>query len=100
MLVEGFDHTPSIVSDYNYPYYPRLVEQLGFEKEVDYIQYRVKVTEVSDRMSRLGEILSQRYHVHLRHFDNKAQLKKSGGILSGSERELCPYFQFHTSYGC
>lgn len=78
MLVEGFDHTPSIVSDYNYPYYPRLVEQLGFEKEVDYLQYRVKVTEVSDRMSQLGDILSQRYHVHLRHFDNKAQIKKCG----------------------
>lgn len=88
MLVEGFDHTPSICSDYNNPYYPRLVEQLGFEKEVDYIQYKVKVTEVSERMIRLADTLSERYHVHLRHFDHKSQLKDCGkeffGVLNKS----------------
>lgn len=78
MLIEGFDHTPSIVSDYNYPYYPQLIDELGFEKEVDYVQYRVKVNELSERMTHLADVLSKRYHVHLRHFDNKAQMKKSG----------------------
>ena len=39
MLVEGFDVTPSICADYNYPYYPQFLEQLGYEKEVDYIQF-------------------------------------------------------------
>ena len=29
-------------------------------------------------MTHLADVLSKRYHVHLRHFDNKAQMKKSG----------------------
>ncbi len=78
MLVEGFDHTPSICADYNYPYYPVLMERLGFEKEVDYIQYKVKIEEVPERMKRLSEALSERYHVRLRQFTNKKEMMACG----------------------
>jgi len=78
MLVEGFDVTPSICADYNYPYYPQLLEQLGFEKEVDYVQYKMKVEAFPARFAELAEKLSQRYHVKLRAITNKEQLRKSG----------------------
>ncbi len=78
MLIEGFDHTPSIGADYNYPYYPRLMNQLGFEKEVDYIQYKVKVTEVPERMKRLADTLAARYRVRLRHIASKEEWKATG----------------------
>ena len=63
MLVDGFDHITSLGADYNYPYYPDFMDRLGFEKEVDYIQYKVKVTPVSERISRMADLLSQKYHV-------------------------------------
>ncbi len=78
MLIEGFDHTPPITSDYNYPYYPELMDAVGFEKEVDYVQYRMRVTEVPERMKHLADVLSKRYNVHLRHFKNRNELKESG----------------------
>lgn len=78
MLVEGFDHAPSIVSDYNYPYYPQFMDALGFEKEVDYIQYKVPVKEVPERIKNLSAVLSEKYHVHLRKFPHKEDLKRSG----------------------
>lgn len=81
MLIEGFDHTPSIGADYNYPYYPVIMEQLGFKKEVDYIQYKVKINDVPERMTRLADVLSKRYNVHLRKFRNKEHLKESGREL-------------------
>ena len=43
MLVEGFDEQPTIAGSYNKPYYPALVEALGFQKEVDYIETRFEV---------------------------------------------------------
>ena len=43
MLVEGFDVQPTIAGSYNKPYYPALVEALGFQKEVDYIETRFEV---------------------------------------------------------
>ena len=38
MLVEGFDKLAPFSCLYNYPYYVDLVQQLGFEKECDWIQ--------------------------------------------------------------
>jgi hypothetical protein len=42
-LIEGFEHSPTAASCYNFEYLPRLVEALGYEKEVDYVVYRVPV---------------------------------------------------------
>ena len=78
MLVDGFEAMPSICADYNYPYYPKLVEQLGFEKEVDYIQYKVPVKEVPERIKKLSAMMAEKYHVRLRHFKRKDELKASG----------------------
>ena len=78
MLVEGFDHLTSLGADYNYPYYPEYMDLMGFEKEVDYIQYKVKVTPVSERISRMADLLGKKYHVHLREIKDKEQLKRDG----------------------
>ena len=42
MLVEGFDALPTIAGSYNKPYYPVLIEALGFQKDVDYIETRLE----------------------------------------------------------
>ncbi len=42
ILVEGFEHRQMMtMMNYNYPYYPRLLEKLGFEKEVDFASFYV-----------------------------------------------------------
>jgi hypothetical protein len=42
MLVEGFDALPTIAGSYNKPFYPVLIEALGFQKEADYIETRIE----------------------------------------------------------
>ena len=79
MLVDGFDQTPSITGDYNYPYYPQILEnELLFEKEVDYIQYKVPVNEVPERFTRLCELVKAKYHVRLRQSHSKRELRIDG----------------------
>lgn len=42
LLVDGFDHRQLMtMTGYNPPSYPRLVEGLGFRKEVDFVSYRL-----------------------------------------------------------
>ncbi len=42
LLVEGFEHRQMMtMMNYNFPYYPRLLEQLGFEKEVDFASFYI-----------------------------------------------------------
>lgn len=40
MLVEGFEALPTIAGSYNKPFYPVMIEALGFQKDVDYIETR------------------------------------------------------------
>jgi len=42
LLIDGFETLPTIAASYNKPYYRRLIEDLGFEKEVDYIEHRIE----------------------------------------------------------
>ena len=78
MLVEGFDNTSTIASEYNYPYYPQLLEQFGFEKEVDYVQYKVKVLAVPETIERLAKRVQDQNHIHIRHFKSRRELKEKG----------------------
>lgn len=78
MLVDGFQHTASIEADYNFDYYPRFVENLGFEKEVDYIQYKVKVKEVPEAIERLATAISHKSKVKVRQYSSKVKLKMIG----------------------
>jgi hypothetical protein len=55
MLVEGFDALPTIAGSYNKPYYPSLLERLGFEKEVDYIEQRVEVPQEPPALFKMME---------------------------------------------
>ncbi len=45
MLVEDFHLTGSINTIYNPDYYPRHIEALGYEKEVDWLQVRIQIPE-------------------------------------------------------
>lgn len=74
MLVEGFDKLSPFTCLYNYPYYVELVERMGFEKECDWIQYRMPADQgVDDRMSAIADRMMDRYKLKVADFD---ELKK------------------------
>lgn len=65
MLVEGFENIPPFNCLYNYPYYNDLVEALGFEKECDWLQYKMVADQgVPEKMTRIAEMLKKRYNLH------------------------------------
>jgi len=58
MLIEGFDQFGTYEEQYNYDYYPKLVENYGFVKDVDWLEHKLylpnpideRFIEVSKRM--------------------------------------------------
>lgn len=42
LLVEGFNENSTFEEQYNYEYYGRLIETLGYEKDVDWLEYQLK----------------------------------------------------------
>ena len=47
---------------YNYPYYPKHLEKLGFKKAADWVEFRLTVPpEVPEKHKRIGEIVKQKF---------------------------------------
>jgi hypothetical protein len=66
MLVEGFDQKSMFITIYNYPYYPKFLEQMGFEKEADWVEFRIKAPDKPDeRAARLSKAVLERYGLTL-----------------------------------
>ena len=67
MLVEDFDQIGSMITIYNYPYYPKHMEALGFEKEVDWLQARVEIPdEVPAKYARVANLAKELFGLHVR----------------------------------
>ncbi|RYD99866.1 MAG: N-acetyltransferase [Sphingobacteriales bacterium] len=77
MLVEGFDQLPSIASEYHLPYYHKHLEALGYEKEIDWVEFKLKVLkEIPEKAVKLNDLIKKRYNLTVKSFDNKEDLKK------------------------
>jgi len=79
MLIEGFDQLSTMSTSYNYPYYPKLIEQLGFEKEVDWVERKVMVPTADAQADaakyiRVAELSSKRYNLHMRRFKSHKEI--------------------------
>ena len=79
MLIEGFDKLAPFSCLYNYPYYVDIMQQLGFEKECDWIQYMMPANQgVEPRMKAIADRLMQRYKLKVADFD---RLKKDPEVV-------------------
>lgn len=77
-LVEGYEELSTFGSGYNYPYYITHTEKNGYTKQVDYIEFQVKMQkEIPEKVKRLAQIVAQRHHLHM------LRVKKA--------KELLPY---------
>ena len=75
MLVEGFDHLPSIASVYHMSYYLEHLEKLGYEKEIDWLEFRLTLTDTPvDKANRGAALIMKRFGIEVVHFKNMAEL--------------------------
>ena len=100
MLIEGFDQDATMYINYNYPYYPQHIEAIGgFEKDNDYMEYRVKVPEViPDKFHKIAQMVSQRYHLHVRKFTRQELVSGGKGqeifnMINTTYKDLYGYSQ-------
>ncbi len=71
MLVDGFNERGLFVTYYNYPYYVKNIEKLGYEKDADWVEYIMECPENKEeyaKISRMAELFRKRYKLHIREF--------------------------------
>ncbi len=66
MLIEGFDELGTIVTIYNYPYYPEHLERLGYKKDIDWVEFEVKVPdELPEKIKRIAAVVKKKNKLHI-----------------------------------
>ena len=76
MLVEGYDELNMSITFYNFPYYLIHMEKLGLEKEVDWVEYQLKVpSEIDPRLEKMSGFLQKRYGYKLIRYTDRKTLK-------------------------
>jgi len=79
-VVEGFDQISTYALRFNYEYYGRHFEALSMTKANDWLEYRIYVPEVlPEKVTRVANIISQRYNLHVKHLTKKEILKGGYG---------------------
>lgn len=83
MLVEGFDQLGTMATIYNHPYYPRHIEKLGFERDTDWVEFKIAIPEsIPDKMVRICEIVKKKYNVrNIKYTSSKALVKDYGQAI-------------------
>ena len=80
MLVEGYDQLSTMATIYNYPYYPEHMEKLGFEKEADWVEFKLTVPEkLPEKFVRISEIILQKYNLKIKKLNHKELKEKNYG---------------------
>ena len=65
LLIEGFEEPQTFEEQYNYPYYQKLLEAYGFEKEVDWTESQIRLNEaMAPKIKKLAETIMKRYGFH------------------------------------
>lgn len=80
MLVEGFDQLGTMATIYNYPYYPEHMEKLGYEKEADWVEFKLTVPDkLPEKFVRISEIILQKYNLKIKKINRKELKEKNYG---------------------
>ena len=77
MLIEGFDQLSTMATIYNHPYYPEHMEKLGYEKDVDWVEFKMKVpAETPERMQRISDLIKRKYNLRIRKLKNMKEIRE------------------------
>ena len=78
LLIEGFDYLSTFEEQYNFPYYQRLIENCGYDKDVDWLEHRLfrMRDDEAERYKRISEKMLQRYNLHFDHSKSTGEFIK------------------------
>ena len=71
VLTDGFDEIGSMITWYNYPYYSKHLEQLGYLKEKEYLENKFPFTNVkTEFFVKPNDLVKRRYQLTALNFTN------------------------------
>ena len=80
MLIEGFDQLGTMATIYNYPYYPRHMERLGFTKDADWVEYKIYVPDaIPEKHLRISQLVQRKYNLKIKKYTSGKKIAREYG---------------------
>ncbi len=77
MLVEGFKELSCQSSNYNFPYYSKMVESFGFVKQHDWVERRITISDqLPEKITKFAQLLKKKFELRVMDLSNKKDLKE------------------------
>ena len=74
-LIEGFNKLGTLAAIYNYPYYPKHIEQYGFVKDSDWKEYLITIPEeFPEKYFRIADIVKKKYNLTALQFKSRKEV--------------------------
>ena len=65
---------------YNYPYYPKHLEAMGYTKDTDWVEYRITIPDkLPEKMERIAEIVLKKYQLRIVKYTSRKKLAEKYG---------------------
>lgn len=76
MLIDGFNEEGMFITIYNHPYYIKHMEKLGYQKDIDWVEYRIALPKESNRkLNLLAETVMRKYKIQLIELKSRKDIK-------------------------
>jgi len=76
MLIEGFDQLGTMATIYNYPYYPRQMERMGYVKDQDWHEFKIYIPDaIPEKHLRIAEIVKKKYGLKVLKFKKRKDIQ-------------------------
>lgn len=96
MLIEGFDQIGTMATIYNYPYYPKQMERMGYDKDQDWHEFKIYIPDgVPEKHLRIGEIVKKKYGLKVMKFKNaKSIMPYAQKVFQTLNESYAPLYGF------
>ncbi len=106
ILTKGFEEMNTMITWYHHPYYAKHFEQLGFEKQATWVEFRLAIPKQAfDKVKKFSRIVRQRYELSVIRFKNKKEIlpyvDEMFGLLNNTYNTLqtfVPVQQYQIDY--
>ena len=80
LLIEGYDQLGTMATIYNYPYYVKHMEALGYEKDVDWVEFKIFIPdELSERHLRISNFVKEKFNLTIKKFTSRKRVEEEYG---------------------
>lgn len=80
MLISGFNELGTMATIYNYDYYPKHLEKLGYAKEADWVEFLMNVPDkIPEKYDRIADIVRRKYGLKVKKYKSPKKAKAEIG---------------------